>query len=133
MGDPLTAAGRRYLGRFFPAMTGYVVVLLVSLWFIKTHHPAGPLLWLLGVAPAVPVIAVIAAMGLYLMEETDEFLRTVLVQSMLWSVGITLAFCTAWGFLENVGAVPHVPLYLIFPIFCGAFGLAQPFVRRRYQ
>lgn len=133
MSNPQTAAGRRYLRRFVPAMIGYVVVLFASLRFIEAQHPTGPLLWLLGVAPAIPIIAVIAVMGLYMMEETDEFLRTVLVQSMLWGIGVTLALCTAWGFLENVGAVPHFPLYLIFPIFCGAFGLAQPFVRRRYQ
>lgn len=133
MGNSLTPAGRRYLARFFPAMLAYVIVLFASLWVIKTYHPKGPLLWLLGVAPAIPVIAVIAVMGLYIMEETDEFLRLVLVQSMLWGIGVTLALCTAWGFLENVGVVPHFPLYLVFAVFCGAFGLAQPFVRRRYQ
>jgi hypothetical protein len=133
MGNSQTAAGRRYLRRFFPAMAGYIVVLFASLWLIRTYGPTGPLLWMLGVAPAVPIIAVIAVMGLYLMEETDEFLRTVLVQSLLWGMGVTMAFCTAWGFLENVGVVAHFPLYLVFPVFCGAFGLAQPFVRRRYQ
>lgn len=133
MGNSLTPAGRRYLVRFFPAMTAYVVVLFASLQFIRAHRPQGLLLWLLGLAPAIPVIAVIVVMGLYLMEETDEFLRTVLVQSMLWGVGVTMALCTAWGFLENVGVLQHFPLYLVFPVFCGAFGLAQPFVRRRYQ
>jgi|EndMetStandDraft_6_1072998.scaffolds.fasta_scaffold97136_2 hypothetical protein len=133
MSNKLSIAGRRYLRRFFPAMTGYVVVLFASLAVIRAYHPDGPVLWLLGVAPAIPLLGVIAAMGLYLMEETDEFLRTVLVQSLLWGIGITMAFCTAWGFLENVGVVPHFPLYLIFPVFCGAFGLAQPFVKRRYQ
>lgn len=129
---PSTAA-RRYLRRFFPTMIAYVVVLAASLRLIEAYHPKGPLLWLLGVAPAIPVMGVIAVMGLYLMEETDEFLRTVLAQSMLWGIGITLGLATAWGFLENVGAAPHFPLYLIFPVFCGSFGLAQPFVRRRYQ
>jgi len=128
-----TSAARGYIRRFVPSMVGYMVVLMGSLWFIETHHPTGPLLWLLGVAPAIPIVGVIAAMGLYLVEETDEFLRTVLVQSLLWGMGITMALCTAWGFLENVDAVPHFPLYLIFPVFCGAFGLAQPFVKRRYQ
>lgn len=128
-----TPAVRRYLARFFPAMIAYVVVLSGSLWLIESHSPQGVLLWILGAAPAIPIIAVIAVMGLYLAEETDEFLRLVLVQSMLWGIGFTLAAGTVWGFLENVGLVPHFPLYLIFPVFCGAFGLAQPFVRRRYQ
>jgi len=128
-----TPATRNYLRRFGLAMTIYVVVVMGSLRLVDAYHPKGPLLWLLGVAPAIPIMGVIAAMGLYLMEETDEFLRTVLVQSLLWGIGITMGLGTAWGFLENVEAVPHFPLYLIFPVFCGAFGLAQPFVRRRYQ
>jgi xanthosine utilization system XapX-like protein len=133
MNNATTAAGRRYIARFIPAMLGYVVVLSGALWAISTLEPTGPLLWFLAVAPAFPVIAVIAIMGLYLIEETDEFIRSVLVQSMLWGVGITLSACTAWGFLENADVVPHIPLYLVFPLFCGSFGLAQPFVRRRYQ
>lgn len=128
-----TPATRNYLRRFGLAMTIYVVVVMGSLRLVDAYHPKGPLLWVLGVAPAIPIMGVIAAMGLYLMEETDEFLRTVLVQSLLWGIGITMGLGTAWGFLENVEAVPHFPLYLIFPVFCGAFGLAQPFVRRRYQ
>lgn len=126
-------AVKRYLRRFLPMMLAYVVVLTVSLWTIRHHHPQGPLLWLLAVAPALPVIGVIVVMGLYLIEETDEFVRAMLVQAMLWGLGVTLAGCTAWGFLENVDLVPHVPLYLVFPIFCGSMGLAQPIVRWKYQ
>lgn len=133
MAQPMSLAGRRYMARFTPAMLGYVAVLCGSLWSITHLSPSGPMLWVLAVAPAIPVIAVIASMGLYLVEETDEFLRSVLVQSMLWGIGVTLTLTTAWGFLENAGLLPHPPLYLIFPLFCGSFGLAQPFVRRRYQ
>jgi hypothetical protein len=129
----MSPAAKRYLARFFPAMTAYVVVLYASLWWIRHQSPQGPLLWALGIAPALPVIAVIAVMGLYLVEEQDEFVRSTLVQAMLWGIGVTLAGCTAWGFLENVGLVPHLPLYLVFVIFCGAMGLAQPLVRWRYR
>ena len=130
---PMPTAVRRYMRRFLPAMLAYVVVLFGSLWSIRQLHPQGPLLWLLAVAPAVPIAGAITAMGLYLVEETDEFLRAVLVQSMLWGIGAVMVFCTAWGFLENVALVPHLPVYLVFPIFCGAMGLAQPFVRLRYR
>ena len=129
----MSPAGKRYIARFIPAMASYVVVLFASIWWIKNQDPHGVLLWLLAVAPAVPVIAVIAIMGLYLIEEQDEFVRSTLVQAMLWGLGITLAGCTAWGFLENVDLVPHMPLYGVFPIFCASMGVAQPFVRRRYQ
>ena len=133
MAQPMSAAMRRYLIRFFPAMLAYVGVLMGSLWMIRNQDPQGPLLWVLAIAPALPIIAVIAIMGLYLVEETDEFVRAMLAQAMLWGIGVTLSVCTAWGFLENVELVPHLPLYMVFPIFCGAMGLAQPFVRWRYR
>jgi hypothetical protein len=129
----MSPAAKRYLIRFFPAMGAYVAVLFVSIWMIKHLAPQGPLLWGLAIAPALPVIAVIAIMGLYLIEEQDEFVRSTLVQAMLWGLGVTLAGCTAWGFLENVELVPHMPLYNVFPIFCAVFGVAQPLVRRRYR
>jgi hypothetical protein len=132
MRKSMTPPMRRYLARFVPAMLAYVGVLFGSLWSIRHLHPQGPLLWGVAVAPALPIVVAIAAMGLYLVEETDEFLRTVLVQSMLWGIGAVMVFCTGWGFLENVELAPHLPVYLVFPMFCGSFGLAQPFVRRRY-
>jgi hypothetical protein len=52
---------------------------------------------------------------------------------MLWGIGITLALATVWGFLENADLVPHLSSFLMFPLFCGAMGLAQPFIWRRYR
>jgi hypothetical protein len=133
MRQSMTPALRRYLVRFAPAMLAYVGVLSGSLWAIRNLDPEGPLLWLLAIAPALPIIAVITIMGLYLIEEADEFVRAMLVQAMLWGIGVTLAGCTVWGFLENVGLVEHLPLFMVFPLFCGAMGLAQPLVRWRYR
>lgn len=133
MGSPRSPAARRYVARFIPAMLLYVVVLFGSIWTLRHLAPTGPLLWLLAVAPALPIVAAIVVMGLYLLEETDEFLRATLAQSMLWGIGVTMTVCTVWGFLENADLAPHLPLFLVFPLFCAAFGLAQPFVTRRYR
>ena len=129
----LSPAMSRYLGRFMPTMAGYVVVLLACVFAIDAWRPTGPLLWALAIAPALPMIGIIVVMGLYLVEETDEFQRTILVQSLLWGIGITLAVASVWGFLENEHLVPHLPSFLWFPFFCGAMGLAQPFVRWSYR
>jgi len=131
--NPMSKAMRRYLARFTPLMGAYVAVLMGTLYALERFEPQGPLLWALGLAPALPLIGCIVVMGLYLTEEKDEFPRAILVESMLWGIGITLAAATAWGFLENAGAVPHFPTYLMFPLFCGAMGLAQGFVTRKYR
>lgn len=133
MAQKMSPAMRRYLLRFIPAMLAYVVVLSGSILAFENLRPTGPLLWVVAVAPALPIIAVIAIMGLYLMEEADEFQRGMSVQALLWGMGVTLAGATVWGFLENFGLVGHMPTYLAFPVFCGAFGLAQPLVRWRYK
>lgn len=131
--NPTSPAMRRYLGRFTPVMVLYVVVLSATLWAINTLAPKGPLLWALAVAPALPLVACIVVMGLYLVEEKDELPRAVTVESMLWGIGATLTLTTVWGFLENADVLPHFQTYLAFPLFCGAQGLAQLFVARRYR
>lgn len=124
-------AQRRYLRRFFPAMTAYVVVLFACTWAAKTYDPQGAVLFLLSLLPALPILAVIAVMGMYLTEERDEFIRARLVTSMIGGIGITLAFTTVWGFLEQGGVVPHLATFLAFPIWCGSFGLVQCFLNLR--
>jgi len=71
--------------------------------------------------------------GLYLAEEKDEFQRTVLIQSMLWGMGATLAVTSVWGFLENFVQVAHFDLYLVFPLFCFFVGVFTPLVKARYR
>ena len=127
-------ASARYRRRFTFSMIAYATLLIASVWVLKNTPPA-PGLWryVLALAPALPLLATIWAMGAYLVEETDEFRRAILAQAMLWGLGVTLAFTTVWGFLEENADVPHFPLYLVFPVFCAGMGLAQIFVRRSYQ
>ena len=119
-------ASRRYLWRFTPAMIAYVILILsVTAWLKGPHPPSGGLLYAAAVAPALPLLVVIWAMGRYLVEETDEYLRARQVQSILWGAGVMLAVATVWGFLESVGGVPHAPAYYAFIVFCVAMGVAQ--------
>ncbi|BCA60465.1 hypothetical protein [Sphingomonas sp. HMP6] len=118
-------AQRRYLARFFPAMVGYVVLLFASTYVIRFWHPSGVTLAALAVAPSLPLLAVIGVMGLYLLEERDEFLRQRLVTAMLGGLAVLLAVLTVWGFLANGGVAEEPPAFLAFPLWCGAFGLVQ--------
>jgi hypothetical protein len=118
-------AQRRYLQRFFPAMIAYVAVLFGCTWANSVYHPDGAALFLLSLLPALPLIAVLVVMGLYLAEERDEFIRNRLITAMVGGIGITLAITTVWGFLEGGGQVPHFPTYLAFPLWCASFGVIQ--------
>ncbi|MES2339924.1 MAG: hypothetical protein V4537_17665 [Pseudomonadota bacterium] len=120
-----TAAGRRYLRRFFPTMAAYVVALFFATWAIRMWQPTGVLLVALSILPALPIIGVLGVIGLYLVEERDEYLRGRIVQAMLVGLGFMLAIATAWGFLEEGGVVPHVPAYWAFILWCFGWGVAQ--------
>jgi ABC-type proline/glycine betaine transport system permease subunit len=122
---PRNPAQQRYIRRFCPTIFAYVAVLFASIWAIRHLRPEGALLVVLAVLPAIPVLAVLGVMGLYLAEERDEFIRARLVTSMIGGIGLTLAFTTVWGFLENGGVVPHFETYLAFALWCGSFGLVQ--------
>ncbi len=122
-----TLAGRRYLRRFFPTMIAYVVVLFACVWAIEHLKPEGVPLVVLSVLPALPIIGAIAVMGLYLIEETDEFLRQRIASCMLVGTGVLLSVATIYGFLVNGGAAEVGPELLLwaFPLWCASWGVAQ--------
>ncbi len=120
-----TAAGRRYLRRFFPTMFGYAAALFFATWAIKTWQPSGALLVGLSILPALPIIGLLGVIGLYLIEEKDEYLRGRIVQAMMVGLAFMLAVATAWGFLEESDVVPHAPAYWAFILWCGGWGAAQ--------
>ncbi|USQ94340.1 hypothetical protein [Caulobacter sp. RL271] len=124
---------KRYRRRMAVAMIAYFLVLMGSLSLLEDVKMSGPLLWLVAAAPAIPILAVLVTMGLYLKEEPDEFARAVHVEAMLWGLGAVLAVTTVWGFLSNARVIPAPPLFLVFPLFCLCWGVSQPLIRRRYQ
>ena len=130
---PKSAATRSYLFRFLPTMGFYIVALVSVVLVFRHHHPTGFIAYLLAILPAIPIIGVIAIVGLYLSEEKDEFQRALLVQSMVWGIGATLAFTTAWGFLEAFTEIPHLQPYLVFPIFCAFGGISSGLLKLRYR
>jgi len=126
-------AMRRYQALFWPLMVVYGVVLYAVIKRFQTAPPTGAMRYLAAVAPALPLLGVIYAIGRYIIEETDEFARLKLVLSILGGLGVTLAVTTVWGFLEVFAGVPHLTLYWVFPIFCIGMGLSQPLVWWRYR
>jgi hypothetical protein len=133
MSAPRTPAQKRYLRRFLPTMAAYVAAVFAVSFGFKLLHPTGVLAYALAVIPGIPILGVIAVIGLYLAEEKDEFQRSVLVESMLRGIGFTVALCTVWGLLEIYVGVPRLWVFMVGPIFCGAYGLATPLIRLRYR
>jgi hypothetical protein len=127
----LNPAEKRYLTRLFPAMIAYVAVMAFEHILFADATPSVPLAWALAIAPAVPILGVIAAMGFYLVDETDEYLRLQHAKASLLATGLMLGVATVWGFLEDFHLVAHAPGYWAFVVFCGALGLARCLIKVR--
>lgn len=125
MNTRTSPAGRRYLMRFTPAMIAYVIVILGVASWVRYAPPTGAVLYAAAAAPAVPLLGVIWAMGRYLVEETDEYLKARQVEAIVWATGVTLAAYTVWGFLETYARAPHAPGYGVFIVFFATMGLVQ--------
>src|ERR1700674_332361 len=107
-------AQRRFVIRMVAA-AGFCV-LFASVAAIAFHHGhlSGALAYLVATLPAFPIVGALVGTGAYLTDETDEFQRNLLVQSLLGGIGATLASTTVWGYLEDFTRVPHLDLALVY-------------------
>ena len=128
-----TPATRRYLYRLAPTSLVYVAVVFLTKWMFQHLHPTGLMVYLLAILPAIPMVASLAIVGLYVAEESDEFERSILVRSILWGLGGALAVSTVWGTLEEFAQAPHHSsfyAYLFFWVFMAISGVV---IRLRYR
>lgn len=106
MAQKWSPAARRYTIRLATLMTVYLVVLFTAVWLFRNNAVSGSAAWALAIAPALPVIGVFWAVMRFLVEETDEFLRLLLVRQCLVATGFCLTIMTIWEFLQNFDLVP---------------------------
>lgn len=125
-------AWRRYMIRFTAAMAAYVAVLVAVDYAIRGGMaPPKPWLYLVAVAPAIPVAAVIVIVLRYLLEEEDEYQRMLSIRAYVAATGLTLTVCTAWGFLQDFADLPKISLTQVFVLFCVCQGLTTGWTRIR--
>src|SRR4051812_23518901 len=96
-----TPAYSRYQRRVIAASVAYAVVLCGAVWTFKHAPPGGVLAYGLAVLPALPILGMFAALGLYLHEEVDEYQRYLTARQIVIATGLTLGVCTVWGFIES--------------------------------
>jgi hypothetical protein len=115
----------RYNRRMIVASMLYMAILFLAIFAFRFWHLRGPLLWAAALATALPVLGMVWAMGRLLIEETDEYLRSRMVNQALFGAGALLAVATVWGFLEQFYLVPHVPAWAAIPVFAIGMGVSH--------
>ena len=84
-------------------------------------------LMVLAVIPAITVALQFRA-AYRLISAQDEFVRALTVKRMVVAAGASITLATAWSVMELAG-LPHVPAWLIYPLFWGLFGVVTPMIR----
>ena len=116
-------AFRRYNYRVLVLMIAYAVLLMSTIYLFKHRMLDGSLAFVAAVLPALPIIGMLASIGAYLVEETDEYLRMLMVRQTLWASAFSLSIAKVWGFLENFGQVEHVESYVVAVLWFAGLGL----------
>ena len=116
-----TQAWKRYNWRVIWLSLAYATFLIGAVYGFKHELIPGGLKYLVAVLPALPVIGIFAAMGRYLVEEQDEYVRMLMVRQTLWASGFALSAATVWGFLQNFDLLGPVDGYWI--VIAWYFGL----------
>ncbi|WP_246444176.1 hypothetical protein [Sphingomonas sediminicola] len=112
-----TQAWKNYNIRVVWLTALYSVLLIAAVYGFKRQLFGGLAAYVAAVLPALPIIGIFAAMGRYLVEEQDEYIRTLMVRQSLWASAFTLSVATIWGFLESFELAGHVDSYMIVVVW----------------
>lgn len=126
-------AMKRHQRRVWPMLMLYAVVLTGVILLFRHSPPTGIWRYLAAVVPAVPLLGVLWVNVRYLIEETDEFHRRMMMTAMLCALAIVLAVTTVYGFLQALAGAPMVPLYHVATLYVIAQGISTPLVYWRFR
>ncbi|HVI56925.1 MAG TPA: hypothetical protein VM621_17935 [Luteibacter sp.] len=131
----MRAVHKRYLREFIPAMFGYVVLLFVSVGWLRTLEgmAARAVVTLL---PVLPVAFVIRAM-VRVIRDQDEFERRIDLESVAMAGAIGGFGFFTYGMLLGAKVIAAPPAEAVavwvLPVLMGCFGVCKCAVRFRYR
>lgn len=94
---------------------------------------------MLSTLPAIPFLVMILLIPRYLRQETDEFVRALVLRAVLWGFAVPMVLDTIWAFLWRLwpveaamGMLRVMPM-LNVDLFCITALVAVTVQSRRYQ
>lgn len=121
----LNPAIKRYNRRVIGLSLLYGAFILTAVYGFKHQLVHGPVAYVVAILPAIPIIGIFGAMGRYLVEEQDEYVRMLMVRQTLWASGFALSIATIWGFLESFDLVGHVDAWNIVIVWFLGLGIGS--------
>ena len=120
-----TKAIKRYQRRVLIVTGVYLVMVLGGAELVKHVQLGQAMLYTVAVVIACPMVALLAVIGLYLQEETDEFLRLQMMRSLLVGTAALMALLVVSDFVRMMANGPELRPLVGFVLFFVAFGIAQ--------
>jgi hypothetical protein len=120
-----TPAGKRYQRRVMVTMVFYLAVLFAAMYLVKHTHLHGWVLYTISLVPALPLLAMLGALGIYLTEEKDEYVRLMTMRSLLAGTAALLATLVVNDFLRSISGAGALPVFTSWVLFFVVFGVAQ--------
>lgn len=59
----------------------------------------------------------------------DEYWRGLTFKCGIVAAGVAISICVLWGFANQFLGVPAYPLWIVYPLFWGLFGIVSIFIR----
>ncbi len=125
MCETTTKAVKVYTRRTMLTMFSYVLLVLATTFVVRHLHVQGWLLYVCAVLPSVAIFRQLHVVALYLQEETDEYLRQQVVNSLLWAMAAVLGLTAFTDFLRSYTPYGTLPPFTVFVTFWIVYGLAQ--------
>jgi uncharacterized membrane protein len=124
----MRAVHKRYNREFFPAMVGYAVMLLGSVWLLRRGIEGRALRATITLLPALPIVLVIRAM-IRVIRDQDELERRIDLEAIAAAGAVTGFGFLTYGLLlsGNVLASPSAETVAmwVMPVLFATFGVAK--------
>ncbi|CAN5283035.1 hypothetical protein BH10PSE4_BH10PSE4_46450 [soil metagenome] len=116
--------------RYVAGAVGAWVLFLACVVAVAFGRRAGwPMAALVALALVPAITVALQFVAAYrLIAAQDEFVRALTVKRMVVAAALSITLATAWSVLELV-CLPHLPTWLIYPLFWGMLGLVTPMIR----
>ena len=124
---------RRFFVRYLVTMALYPFFAVAAVCGFLLGYVRGVLALPLAGLPALPIAAAVAAVGSYVAHEKDDFMRHLMLWSLLGGMGATMVVTTIWGFLEKYAPFQRLDLIWLWPIFWVLTVISFLAVKARYR
>ncbi len=128
LGNVIWPGDRQYVVGTWISMGFYALAILGLSWAIPEGLLSGPLMYLAILTPSLAIAGQLWVTMRFL-GRVDEYVRGVTTKRFLAAAMLACIVATTWGFFETYAHAPHLPGWLVYPLFWGMFGVVTPFIR----